>query len=150
MSKLIILDSGPLGMVTNPKASSIECQECKLWLDNLPSRGYEIVLPEITDYEVRRELLRAGKSNGIKRLNQLKAAVTYLPINTEVMLLAAQLWAEVRRAGKPTADSKALDGDVILAAQAKLEEIKGHKVIIATTNVGHLSLFVDAREWHEI
>lgn len=147
MSKLIILDSGPLGMATNPKASSIECQECKLWLENLPVRSYEIVLPEISDYEVRRELLRADKSKGIKRLNQLKAAVTYLPINTEVMLLAAQLWAEVRQAGKPTADSKALDGDVILAAQAKLEEIKGNEIIIATTNVGHLSLFVDTRKW---
>ena len=146
MSNFILLDSGPLGMVTNPKASSTECQECKLWLDNLPSRNYENILPEITDYEVRRELLRAGKSKGIQRLNQLKAAVTYLPLSTEVMLLAAQLWAEVRRADKPTADSKALDGDVILAAQAKLEEIKGNRVIIATTNVGHLSLFVDARE----
>jgi predicted nucleic acid-binding protein len=150
MSRIILLDSGPLGMVTNPKTTLSECQECKLWLDNLPLNGYEVALPEITDYEVRRELLRAGKINGIKRLNQLKATITYLPITTEVMLLAAQLWAEARRAGTPTADPKALDGDVILSAQAKLEELKGNEVIVATTNIKHLLQFVDAREWRLI
>lgn len=66
------------------------------------------------------------------------------------MLLAAQLWAEARQRGTPTADLKSLDGDVILAAQAKLLEINGNTVIIATRNVKHLSLFVDAREWQNI
>lgn len=74
----------------------------------------------------------------------------YLSLNTQVMLLAAQLWAEARQKGTPTADSKSLDGDVILASQAKLLEINGHTVIIATGNVKHLSLFVDAREWQNI
>jgi predicted nucleic acid-binding protein len=142
-----MLDAGPLGMVTNPKTSSAICQECKLWLDDLPLKGYEVMLPEIADYEVRRELLRVGKFAGIRRLDQLKAAITYRPITTEVMLKAAELWAEARRRGRPTADPKALDGDVILAAQATLVEEQGNKVIIATTNVGHLSQFVDAREW---
>jgi predicted nucleic acid-binding protein len=50
----------------------------------------------------------------------LKSEIIYLPITTEVMLKAAQLWAQVRQQGKPTADNKALDGDVILAAQAIL------------------------------
>jgi len=45
---------------------------------------------------------------------------------------------------------KSLDGDVILAAQAKIEELNGNQVIVATTNVKHLSLFVDAREWQMI
>lgn len=150
MSRIVMLDSGPLGMVTNPKTNIALHQECKLWLDNLPSLGYEIILPEITDYEVRRELLRSNKLAGIRRLDQLKAAITYLPITTETMLLAAQLWAEVRRKGRPTADSTALDGDVILAAQAILEQTEDKKVIVATTNVRHLSIFVDAREWHLI
>jgi predicted nucleic acid-binding protein len=137
-------------MVTNPKTSSAICQECKLWLDDLPLKGYEVMLPEIADYEVRRELLRAGKVAGIRRLDQLKAAITYRPITTEVMLKAAELWAEAGRRGRPTAGPKALDGDVILAAQATLVADEGNEVIVATTNVEHLSQFVDARDWRVI
>ena len=150
MSRIVMLDTGPLGMVTNPKTSSAICQECKLWLDDLPLKGYEVMLPEIADYELRRELFRVGKVTGIRRLDQLKAAITYRPITTEVMLKAAELWAEARRRGRPTADPKALDGDVILAAQARLVADEGNEVIVATTNVGHLSQFVDAREWRLI
>ncbi|HAG82468.1 MAG TPA: nucleic acid-binding protein [Cyanobacteria bacterium UBA12227] len=150
MSRIVMLDTGPLGMVTNPKTSSPICQECKLWLDNLPLKGYEVMLPEIADYEVRRELLRVGKVAGIRRLDQLKAAITYRPITTEVMLKAAKLWAEARKRGRPTSDPKALDGDVILAAQATLVVEQGNEVIVATTNVGHLAQFIDAREWRLI
>ena len=53
---IVLLDAGPLGMITNPK-SSPENQECKDWLANLVSKGIEIVIPEIVDYELRRELL---------------------------------------------------------------------------------------------
>jgi predicted nucleic acid-binding protein len=137
-------------MVTNPKTSSTEVQECKVWLNSLMRRGEIIILPEIADYEVRRELIRAGKLAGIKRLDELKSQIPYRPLTTEVMLLAAQLWADARKRGKPTAEANALDGDVILAAQAILEANQGHEVIIATTNVGHLSQFIDAREWRLI
>ncbi|WP_243147098.1 nucleic acid-binding protein [Scytonema sp. UIC 10036] len=107
-------------------------------------------MPEIVDYEVRRELLRANKLAGIKRLNEFKMRLEYVQINTATMLQAAQFWAEARRRGIPTADPKALDGDVILAAQAKLIEANDDIVVIATTNVNHLSQFVDARLWQEI
>ena len=66
------------------------------------------------------------------------------------MLKASQLWAEARNRGKLTANPEALDGDVILAAQALLVAEAGNEVIVATTNVKHLSQFVDAREWHKI
>lgn len=136
-------------MVTNPKATPV-CRECRFWLNSLPSRGYKAVLPEITDYEVRRELMRAGKVAGIQQLDLLKTLIQYLPISTAAMLKAAELWALSRRAGRPTAEPNALDGDVILAAQAILVANEGNEVVIATTNVGHLSQFVDAREWRLI
>ena len=145
-----MLDSGPLGIVTNPKAASPLSQEGKVWLQSLPLKGYIVMLPEIADYEVRRELIRAGKAAGIRRLDELKSQIPYRPLTSEVMLLAAQLWADARRRGRPTAEANALDGDVILAAQAILEANQGHEVIIATTNVGHLSQFVDDREWRLI
>ncbi|MEG4058170.1 MULTISPECIES: nucleic acid-binding protein [unclassified Microcoleus] len=150
MSRIVFLDSGPLGIVTNPKATSPLYQEGKLWLQSLPLKGYIVILPEIADYEVRRELIRAGKAAGIRRLDELKSQLPYRHLTTEVMLLVAQLWADSRRRGRPTAEPNALDGDVILAAQAILEASEGDEVVIATTNVGHLSQFVDAREWRLI
>ncbi|MEG4072674.1 nucleic acid-binding protein [Microcoleus sp. Pol14C2] len=149
MSRIIILDSGPLGMVTNPQAKP-PYLECQLWLDSLLQNGEMVILPEIADYEVRRELIRAGKERGIRKLDLFKNVLTYRPLTTEVMLLAAQLWAQARMRGRPTAEANALDGDVILAAQAILEASEGNQVVIATTNVGHLSQFVDAREWRLI
>jgi predicted nucleic acid-binding protein len=119
MSRLIILDSGPLGMVTNPKAKddTLACQE---WLKALLQRGERVIIPEIADYEVRRELIRAGLLRSIRRLDALKQTLEYVPLQTDTMLLAAKLWAEARQSGQPTADPKALDGDVILSAQARL------------------------------
>jgi hypothetical protein len=67
-------------MITNPKASSVEVQECKLWFNTLPQRNYTVMLPEITDYEVRRELLRVGKIKSIRRLDRLKLQLPYLAL----------------------------------------------------------------------
>jgi hypothetical protein len=66
------------------------------------------------------------------------------------MLKAAEFWAQSRRLGKPTSSDAALDADVILAAQAAFLQNKGHTVIVATNNVKHLDMFVDARDWRDI
>jgi predicted nucleic acid-binding protein len=149
MSRLILLDSGPLGMVTNPKAKGIPL-DCQLWLKSLLRRGERIAIPEIADYEVRRELLRAGLLQSLRRLDNLKQTLEYIPIQTDTMLLAATIWAEARQTGQPTADPKALDGDVILSAQARLLCDETTQVIVATTNVAHLSRFITALDWQEI
>lgn len=109
-------------------------------------------VPEIADYELRRELLRADKTKSIERLDQLKELIGYLPLTTGAMLVAAQLWAEVRNQGQPTASDKALDADVILAAQAILLEDSGEdtKVMVAADNVKHLSRFVTALPLNKI
>jgi predicted nucleic acid-binding protein len=149
MSRLILLDSGPLGMVTNPKAKGTPLA-CQLWLKSLLRRGEKVAIPEIADYEVRRELLRADLLKSVHRLDNLKQTLEYIPIQTDAMLLAARLWAEVRQTGQPTADPKALDGDVILSAQARLLCDETTEVIIATTNVAHLSRFITALDWQSI
>lgn len=141
---IVLLDAGPLGMASNPNASAVN-KECYQWMESLVVGGVRVFVPEIADYEVRRELLRAGKAKGLARLDVVKSSVGYLPITTAIMLRAAKLWAEARRRGVPTADAKALDCDVILAAQGL--EFGG---IVATENVGHLSRFVDARPWRSI
>jgi hypothetical protein len=138
MTQIVLLDSTPVGLITNPKATPLAI-ECQQWLESLLDRGYHVVLPEIIDYEVRRELLRVIKIKSIRRLDALKSELIYLPITSEV-----------RQQGKPTADNKALDGDVILAAQAILIGSEEYPSIIATSNPKNLSIFVDAKDWQGI
>ncbi|MBY5283840.1 type II toxin-antitoxin system VapC family toxin (plasmid) [Aphanizomenon flos-aquae CCAP 1446/1C] len=107
-----------------------------------------VIVPEIADYEVRRELLRANKLKGIARLDELTQLVEYLPITTNSMRQAALLWAQARQKGQPTAGDKTIDGDIILVAQAI--NLNVSDVVIATTNVGHLSRFVNADLWQNI
>ena len=109
-----------------------------------------VQVPEIADYELRRELLRADKSRSVAVLDQYKVSMGYVPLTTEALLLAAQFWATVRQQGNPTAPDLALDADVILAAQAELLRSGGDDVVVATTNVGHLSRFVPAQAWQDV
>ena len=118
MSLIVLLDAGPLGMITNPK-SSPENEACKNWLASLAYAGIEVVIPEIADYEVRRELLRARKDRGLGRLNALKGLLEYAPITTAVMLKAAEFWAIARQTGRKAAEDMALDANMILVALAR-------------------------------
>lgn len=56
-----------------------------------------VLAPEIADYEVCRELLRAGKQGGISHNDQFNATVGYLPLTTATMRQAAEFWAQPRR-----------------------------------------------------
>jgi hypothetical protein len=66
------------------------------------------------------------------------------------MRLAAEYWADARRAGLPTAGPRSLDADAILAAQAVLACGPADTVTVATTHVGHLARFVAAEVWDKI
>jgi hypothetical protein len=103
------------------------------------------MVPEIADYEVRRELTRAGKVRGIGRLDHLGRLLGLVPSSGAVLREAAELWAKARLEGYPTAEDKALDADVILAATAVLATREGREVIVATGNVGHLGRFCCSR-----
>ena len=150
MTHLLVLDASVVGAITNPKQTSAIVRDCQIWFRRSLKNQSIFVLPEIADYEIRRELLRGKKINGIKQLDELKLAIYYYPIDTEIMLTAAQLWAESRQRGMTTADPSELDGDVILAAQARQLQIKGYEVTIVTTNVGHLAQFVPASHWQDL
>ncbi|MGB6298959.1 MAG: nuclease [Rivularia sp. (in: cyanobacteria)] len=147
MSQVVILDAGPIGLVTNPKLS-LQSTACTRWLQDLVSSNVRVIIPEIADYEVRRELLRANKTKGLARLDELVKLLEYLPITTAAMRQAALFWAQARQQGQPTAGDKTIDGDVILVAQAITLGIPN--VVIATTNVGHLSRFTAADIWENI
>jgi predicted nucleic acid-binding protein len=149
VSRLVLLDAGPLGLVTNPKGGE-EARRCKAWLDGLIAVGVQVMVPEGADFEVCRDLFRSGRRGGLDRLDKLGRRPRFLPVTTAVWRRAAELWARARNEGYATADDAALDCDMILAAQAELAAEEGHEVTVATTNVGHLGRFVDAREWETI
>ena len=141
MIKPLLLDTGPLGKIAHPRPNP----ELLAWLVRMLRGPAKVIIPEITDFELRRNLLLEGLMESVRRLDELKAVLTYLPLSTRVMLRAAEFWARARKDGKPSADPKELDVDVILAAQA--HEVRG---IVVTENVGHLALFVEASDWREI
>ena len=152
---IVFIDSGVLGKLCNPNPTE-ETVAINEWLFSLLAKGIFVVSSYICDYEVRRSLILESKRkpniNSIKDLNELQDLITFLPLTNEVMKEAANLWAEARIQGIPTADDNRLDADVIICAQYQLlaEAYPGRYVVIATTNVKHLSRFTEAKEWQEI
>ncbi len=141
MFRPIVLDATPLGKIANPKRGI----EIDSWYQEMLLSGREIIIAEISDFEIRRELVMRGLVRSINILDQLANLHTYLPLNTKTMRLAAQLWADARRKGMPTADPKELDCDVVLAAQALMAN-----AIVATENATHLSRYTEAKHWRDI
>jgi predicted nucleic acid-binding protein len=148
VARYVVLDTTPLGLASTRRGHP-QGDVCRAWLDRLRLGGVRVVVPEVADYEVRRELLRVGAVAGVRRLDALASALVYAPVTTAVMRQAAAFWADVRRRGLPTAADPSLDGDAVLAAQAALLGGPGDVVEVATANAAHLARFpgVDAREW---
>jgi predicted nucleic acid-binding protein len=149
MVRHILLDSTPLGLLSRPERGATVLAIEK-WSREVLRAGHRLYIPEVIDYELRRELVRANKTAGLVKLDGLKTTLNYLPITTEAMLRAADLWAHSRRAGIPTGDPKKLDIDVILCAQALTLAVPSADLVIATINVSHISRFVSASEWFDI
>ena len=103
---------------------------------------FEICVPEIIDYELRRKLLHLGQQRHHARKWAQEAIllldslvdVGYVPLTTRTMRLAAALWAATRAQGRLRGPEESLDVDVILAAQA--QESGGH---VVTTNERHFA-----------
>lgn len=142
---LVVLDAGPLGAACSPRRDSA----IGAWLEEADGAGHQIVISEAVDFEVRRELIRAGLELSLARLDRLVERFRFEPVTSATWLTAARLWAESRNRGRPTADPRELDIDVLLAATAISLQVEDD-VVIATGNVGHLSQFVDARLWSEV
>lgn len=150
MTATVLLDAGPLGLVTNTNPRNPEAVQCAQWLQSMLSSGIRVCIPEVSDYEVRRSLIKIDSKKSINKLDLLNSVLDYQPITTLAMHQAAEFWARARKQGNPTADDKALDGDMVLVGQASEILQKGDNVIIATTNVKHIELFMDARQWNDI
>lgn len=119
------------------------------WLQKRSSEtGMEICVPALAVYELARGLLyaqvrdRKARSRGMERLERLRATFSVLTLDNAALLRAASLWAEARNQGRRTAPDQALDGDVIIAAQA-LEV----GATVVSDNRKHLSRYCAVEDW---
>ena len=154
MARLILLDSGPLGLIVRAP-SKPQVVRCLAWLKAISATGAAVIIPEITHYEVRRELIRIRAVGSLRRLGYYldpNSGMKHLTLTTDAMIKAAEFWAFLRQSGIPTASADALDADAILAGQAALAGQPGDTVTIATTNLTHLNRFpgIDAQTWDQI
>ncbi len=154
MARLILLDSGPLGLILRSPTHT-QVLRCLNWLRSISSAGADVVIPEIAHYELRRELLRIRAVASLHRLDRYldpTSGLTYLTLTTNAIIKAAEFWALIRQTEIPTASPDALDADALLAGQASLAGLPGDTVTVATTNTTHLNRFpgIDARQWDQI
>ncbi|QDL11141.1 type II toxin-antitoxin system VapC family toxin [Brasilonema octagenarum UFV-E1] len=152
---IVFIDSGVLGILTNPNKLG-EAYDCEQWLYTLLSHGVHVCSSDICDFEVRRSLVLASQKktelNSIQNLDELREIIDFLPITSALLKQAASLWAAARSQGIPTADDKSLDVDIIISGHWQIlkEDFPGRYIVIATTNVKHLSRFTEAKVWRDI
>jgi len=149
MSRVILLDSGPMGYALTPAVNETHLR-CSQWLEALILKPEQIALAEIVDYECRRGWIRHDNTAALASLDRAKATLRYIPISTTAMIKAAEFWAASRKGGYSTTDDRRLDADVILAAQGSVLASAGHEVVVATMNPKHLSRFIAAEERDKI
>jgi len=63
VTRYLLLDSGPLGLVTQPRLSP-EVVVLNHWLIDCLSSGDAVLVPVVIYYELLRELLRARRASG--------------------------------------------------------------------------------------
>src|SRR5439155_20282768 len=124
MSKVTLLDSGPLSKYTHAKATH-KNELCRQRVNALLVAGDEVWAPGISVYEVRRELVRSDlidpAPGRVARFDAAVAVLGILPVTQEVLQRATEVWADARLRNLPMKSKDALEGDVILVAQAFLE-----------------------------
>lgn len=156
MLSIIVLDSGPLSNCVVPIAKQGSTptlsQECRQWMYDCERAGASLLVPAIAYYETLRELERRRAFGKIERLKDFTRNYRerFIPLTTTHLETAAQLWGHARNTGMPTASLDALDGDMILVAQALSLGLSPSEYVVATTNVGHLARFVPAADWRTI
>jgi predicted nucleic acid-binding protein len=149
---IIVLDTFPASSVAKrPGTIPTLLDQCRLWIGSCEAAGHRVLVPAIAYYEARRELELRQAAMQIARLQAFCLQPRrFIPLTTQHLEAAARLWGQQRRAGQPTADPHALDGDVILAAQALSLGVGAPELIVATTNPAHLSTLVPCDLWTSI
>jgi predicted nucleic acid-binding protein len=152
MKRVALIDSGPLNEIVKPQPSV----DVSRWLKFIDEKRIAIRVPEIIDYELRREIVLQcliGTNDSYKslhKLNKYRQTKRFISINPSVTLTdACEIWAKLREKGQGTSDNKNIDVDVILAAQAISMKNDFDEVIIVTGNLSDIQRFcyLDIQVW---
>lgn len=148
---ILLLDSHPLSLITNP-ANQVEPVQCRSRIKQLVAHEILVAVPAIIHYELRRALICGEKIEGVENLDRIKQmGIVNVPITTKSLNKAAELWAWARKTGQQTAHNEKIDIDVILAAQSIIlaQDMSEHTVI-ATSNVSDLRRYTFAEKWEDV
>ena len=109
---IIILDTFPASSVAKrPGTVPTLLDQCRQWIEACETAGHRILVPAIAYYEALRELELRQAARQIARLQAFCLQPRrFIPLTTQHLETAAQLWGQQRRAGQPGADPQALDG----------------------------------------
>jgi hypothetical protein len=155
---IVFIDSNTLGLISNPhtnwadKKYNPDAENCQRWFANLLRRSVRFVTSDICNYEIHRGLVSSVKSGKDAPGLETNEDLEFLPVTSDVLELAANLWAEASSLGRQTSDPKNIDVDMIISAQYQMlcDDYPGQRVIVATTNLKHLSIFCEAANWQDI
>jgi len=102
---IIILDTFPTSSAgKRPGPTTTLLDQCRIWIDACETAGHRILIPSIAYYEALRELEMRRAASQIARLKTFCLETKrFIPLTTDHLETAAQLWGQVRRAGQPTA-----------------------------------------------
>ena len=140
MPRLLLLDSNVLSKVVRPDLE--ENKPVSATIKHLAADSrFEICVPEIIDYELRRKLLHLTQ----RPHNPRKWAQEALVLLDRWVRLAAKIWAQTRAHGELRSSEGSLDVDAILAAQAA--QTGGS---IVTTNEKHFRNIADVFDWTSV
>ena len=151
---IIFIDSNILGQLCSPNYTD-DLAALENWFERSLIRS-TVVSSMVCDYEVRRGLLLTQKqgliASGLPLLDDLHQLIDFLPVDKTVWNLAADIWSLARASGQPTAGDRNLDADMIICAtwQDLATRYPGQSVVIATTNIRHLSRFANVAKWEDL
>jgi predicted nucleic acid-binding protein len=104
----LLLDTGVLGQICHPRKHA----DVRTWLRGAV-QAHAVMISELADYELRRELLRIGATRSLVRLDELARELLYVPVTTTHCRDAAALWAAARARGVVTAAGMVIDPSAI-------------------------------------
>ncbi|MFO0812752.1 MAG: nucleic acid-binding protein [Gemmatales bacterium] len=140
-----LLDAGPLGLLAHSRSTArLPIQS---WVYQQLQDGNTVLISEVADYEVRRELIRLIQKQQLpaSRLTRLDALQSFCPLTLLThsnWQQAAELWASMRNQGIPTSELASLDADVLVISQTLELD-----ATVVTVNPKHFEVHCKTLAW---